>query len=617
MTGEFLVKDICTFNETGVNLNNFNFSLKFGEVHALVGERGTGKKVFVDVLSGWNKKFSGFIYLDGKSINKRLSLRDNSFMMFLLAEPFLADDLSVAENIFLMKDTKKVFRFINKSNIINSCKKLFDEMNLNINPKKYVKNLSLEEKKMVEFAKIVYYNPQVMIMYEPTVYLSSKSRGILSDFIISMKNSGKSILYLTSIWEETLPVADRISVIHDGSLVGTINSSDAKKNPQTLIRLISGWDSNEDVKNRENMVNEEVVRAMFKASEYLTSNYEIKDVIEVLEKTSCNIMDSEGCYVYLLNEESHRIIDIVKCKTRDDIEAELNNETVFNIMKKNDFFYSNSNEPGFHEYFSRSDKVNTIICYPVLIRSHYTALIEVFYNQIYTQTPEQSMYLSALSRQAAIAIDNTRLMGRSALLQESHHRIKNNLQTIVSIIKMQQYQLRNNPNSSIDQIIDDIISRIKSIAAVHDLLSKSETVGSIINLKHLIREIVNIYIHREKPQIEVHLDDILIPYNKATTIGLIINELINNCMKHAFKNYDDALIIIDCEEQNKNVSIKIEDNGRGISENFDSGSTNKLGLPLVQSIVKNEFHGSFNISKNGGTVAHIVIPKETLSISEG
>jgi len=617
LSGEFIAKDICTFNETGVNLNNFNFSLKSGEVHALVGERGTGKKVFVDVLSGWNKKFSGSVYLNGKSINKRLSLRDNSSMMFLLAEPFLADDLSVAENIFLMKDTKKIFKFINKSNINNLCKKLFDEMNLNINPRKYVKNLTLEEKKMVEVAKIVCYNPQIMIMYEPTVYLSSKSRGILSDFIINMKNRGKSILYLTSIWEETLSVADRISVIHDGSVVGTIDSSEAKKNPQILIRLISGWDSNEDVKNKESMVNEEVVRAMFKASEYLTSNYEIKDVIEVLERTSCNIMDSEGCYVYLLNEESKRIIDIIKCKTRDDIEAELNNETVFNIMKKNDFFYSNSKESGFEEYFSRSDKVNTIICYPVLIRSHYTALIEVFYKQIYKQTPEQSMYLSALSRQAAIAIDNTRLMGRSALLQESHHRIKNNLQTIVSIIKMQQYQLRNNPESSIDQIIDDVISRIKSIAAVHDLLSKSETVGSIINLKQLIQEIINIYIHREKPQIEVHLADILIPYNKATTIGLIINELINNCMKHAFKNYDDALITINCEEYNENVSIRIEDNGRGISEDFHSGVTKKLGLPLVKSIVKNEFHGSFTISKNGGTIAHIVIPKETLSISEG
>jgi ribose transport system ATP-binding protein len=227
------------------------------------------------------------------------------------------------------------------------------------------------------------------------------------------------------------------------------------------------------------------------------------------------------------------------------------------------------------------------------------------------------MYLSALSRQAAVAIDNTRLMGRSALLQESHHRIKNNLQTIISIIKMQQYQIKNSPQVSTKQIIEDVISRIKSIAAVHDLLSKSEVGGSIINLKLLIKEIINIYIHREKPQIDVHLDDIFIPYNKATTIGLIINELINNCMKHAFENFNGALIKIDCEELENNVSIKIEDNGRGISEDFYSANTNKLGLPLVNSIVKNEFHGTLKIIINKGTIVNILIPKETLSISDG
>ncbi len=611
----FSVKNLCTFNKTGINLNNLNFSLN-SEVHALVGERGAGKKVLVDVLAGWNKKFSGNIYFNGNLINKRLSSRNNSLIMFLLNEPFLANNLSVAENIFLMKNTKRIFEFVKKSTINYLCKQLFDDLNLEINPKEYVKNLTMEEKRMVEVAKIYYYNPEMIIMYEPTVYLSSKSKGILYDFIMNMKDNGKSILYLTSLWEEVLPVSDRISVIYDGNMVGTIESVEARKNPERLIRLILGWDSKEDIKNKENMANEEVVRAMFKASEYLTSNYEIKDVIEVLESTSCKIMDAEGCYVYLLNEESQRIIDIIKYRTRDDVEAELNNETVFNIMKKNDFFYSNSEETNFEGYFSRSDKTKTIICYPVLIRSHYTALIEVFYDELYKQTSEQSMYLSALSRQAAVAIDNTRLMGRSALLQESHHRIKNNLQTIISIIKMQQHQIKNSPQVSTKQIIEDVISRIKSIAAVHDLLSKSEVGGSIINLKLLIKEIIDIYVHREKPQMDLHLDDIFIPYNKATTIGLIINELINNCMKHAFESFCDALIKIDCEELKDNVSIKIEDNGRGISEDFYSGNTNKLGLPLVNSIVKNEFHGTLKIIRNEGTVVNILIPKEALSISD-
>jgi two-component sensor histidine kinase len=87
-------------------------------------------------------------------------------------------------------------------------------------------------------------------------------------------------------------------------------------------------------------------------------------------------------------------------------------------------------------------------------------------------------------------------------------------------------------------------------------------------------------------------------------------------MKHAFENFCDALIKIDCEELKNNVSIKIEDNGRGISEDFYPGNTNKLGLPLVNSIVKNEFHGTLKIIRNEGTVINILIPKEALSISD-
>ncbi|MEW9678067.1 histidine kinase dimerization/phosphoacceptor domain -containing protein [Lentibacillus sp. L22] len=135
--------------------------------------------------------------------------------------------------------------------------------------------------------------------------------------------------------------------------------------------------------------------------------------------------------------------------------------------------------------------MKTIICIPVLIRSQVTGIIQVYYEDFYVYSSDESRYLAALARHAAMAIEDTRLMGRSALLQESHHRIKNNLQSIVGIISLQRNFVQQNATQSVNDILDNIISRIKSISAVHDLLSKDKLGRSIINVKEIIEEIIS------------------------------------------------------------------------------------------------------------------------------
>jgi ribose transport system ATP-binding protein len=627
------VKKLSTFNQTNINLKNMDFILNKGEIHALVGERGTGKNVFVDVLSGFYKDdMTGDVYFKEELVNNKLIARKSSSIMFLLSESLLADSLTVAENIYTMRDQKNIFKYIRKSKIVNSTKEAFKEMNVFVDPKRLVRNLDNEEKKLVELAKIYMYNPKVLVMYEPTIQMSPPTRSYFYEFLKKMKERGTSIIYATSLWEEAIRTADRISVLYNGSVVGTMDADEAKKEPEELLNMVSGWHKNPNsdqerkidmgegsyIKTSEEIINEELLDAIFKAAEYLTSNYEIKDVLKMLEKTSCKIMRSDGCNVYLINETPKKIMDIVKYNNRKDIEAELTDEAVLKIMDEDKLYYKNYNDKNFSFMFNRLKNAKTIICYPVLIRSQYTALIQVYYKEYYKQSPEQLKYLSAISKQVAIAIDNTRLMGRSALLKESHHRIKNNLQTIVSIINLQKSNFKRNPEKGINVLIDDIVSRVKSIAAVHDLLSKNEGGGSIINLKTLIEAIINFYTLEKESKIKAYLDDIFIPYNLATSIALVINELVNNCVKHAFDdNYNNAIIKIVCCIVNDNVSINIEDNGKGLPRNFSYKKANNLGLFLVHTLIENEFHGTFEIFGVDGTTANILIPKENLSISKG
>ena len=149
------------------------------------------------------------------------------------------------------------------------------------------------------------------------------------------------------------------------------------------------------------------------------------------------------------------------------MEAKLKEKIVLKISQKQEIYYSNHNEKDFISKFEQYNKVKTIICVPALIRSQVTGVIQICYGKLYANSKEETEFLSAFARHAAIAIEDTRLMGRSALLQESHHRIKNNLQSIINIIALQKQIGATSDDNKLNGVLDNIISRIRSIAFVH------------------------------------------------------------------------------------------------------------------------------------------------------
>jgi len=614
------INSVSTFSGNTVNLKNVSISLAPSEVHALIGERGVGKGLIVDVLLGTEKQFDGNIIFNDKNITYKVGDISKTEINFLIKEPMLADGLRVYENFFLIKDNNRnFFQTINHLRLKKQVKETFDQLNISIDIKAYIHELTAEDKKVLEIAKLYFYQPDVVVMFEPTENLTKNSKEIFFDLLKKLKQNGTGILYVTDKWEEGLQIADKISIMFEGEIVGTLPTEKAKKNPVKLLQLMSGFNINRNMDKDLKIIqeeNEEVIDAIFTATEYLTSNYELNDILKMLCKYSCKIMNSKGCSIYLIDDSTRTIMDHISYSEDDFQISQLKPETIMKIMKENTYYYKNSKDSDFPGLFRRNTSSQTILCYPVLIRSNKTALIEAAYDDIFLHNDKQLRYLKTLARQAAVAIDNTRLLGKSTMLQETHHRIKNNLQTITSIIRMQKNNYKKKGYHNVDLLLDDIVSRIKSIAIIHDLLSQDQEGRSIVNVKKLINALLAFYVLNGKPEIILCLQDIFIPYNKTTSISLIINELINNCIKHAFDNIEKGKIYISCQEQEEVFYISIKDNGKGLPPDFSIHELKSLGLFLVKSIVINDFSGSFDIYEDNGTMALIKIPKEKLLLSK-
>ena len=614
------IDKLSTHSTNSINLNNIDFKLEQSEVHALIGERGVGKGLFVNVLLGTEKAFDGTIRFLDSDISSKVGDISKTKINFLIKDPMLAEGLTIHENFFLIKRNKQnMFQIIHHRKLKKQITEIFKQLKIDFGNKQYVHQLTAEEKKELEIAKLYYYNPDIVVMFEPTENLTKKSRQLFFRLVNKLKKNGTGIIYVTNKWEEALKIADNISVIYEGELIGKMIASDAKKEPVKLLKLLSGLKTTEGFGQDSEILHketEEVIDAIFKATEFLTSNYELNDVLNMLGKYACRIMNSDGCNIYLTDEKTKTIMDIISFSKFDETKTELKTEIVMDIMESKTYYYRNSEEESFGALFKTVKNVKAILCYPIIIRSRNTALLEVFYQARCTQTNKQLRYLKTLSKQAAIAIDNTRLLGKSALLQETHHRIKNNLQTITSIIKMQKNNYHKTKTQNVDVVIDDIISRIKSIAAIHDLLSKDVEGRSIVNMKEVINSLLAFYIIEDKPGVSFDLDDIFIPYNKTTSVSLIINELLNNCINHAFIDKNDGIIRITCKELKDSFLISIHDNGIGLPGGFSIEKLNSLGLFIVNSIVKYDFNGSFDVFNEDGTHAIIKIPKEKLLLSK-
>lgn len=202
----------------------------------------------------------------------------------------------------------------------------------------------------------------------------------------------------------------------------------------------------------------------------------------------------------------------------------------------------------------------------------------------------------------------TSLLEKDVLIKEIHHRVKNNLQIIVSLLYLQAQQT---PDAKSVNALVDSQTRVKSMALIHEKLYQSANLSSIdfeAYLQNLVTNLMVSYdIDKNRIHVTISAKNLPLTINTAIPLGLIMNELVSNSMKYAFPNGRSGNLEITGWVEGKNMQIRVKDDGVGIPEDFDWRHAKSLGLHLVQMLSR-QLSGTVELARDAGSAFTITIP---------
>lgn len=234
-------KNISKYYPGVIALNNFNFDLRAGEVHCIVGENGAGKTTFVKILSGAINKSSGKLIIDNSvvEINSPRDAQDLGISI-IYQEPKLnlVPYFSVTRNVFLGNEIINKFGFINFKKMDKYCREIISALDIELDPQKRIIDLSVAEKTLVQIVKAMKLNAKIFIIDEATSSLTKFDVEKLIKIIITLKKQGKGIIFISHNLDEVLKIGDRVTVLRDGNLIATKEKSELKY--YDLIQMMVG-----------------------------------------------------------------------------------------------------------------------------------------------------------------------------------------------------------------------------------------------------------------------------------------------------------------------------------------------------------------------------------------
>jgi len=219
-------------------LDGVNLKLYKGEVHALLGENGAGKSTLMKVMNGIYKRDGGEIYLNGKKVEfKNPKEAQEAGLAIIHQELELVPELTVAENIFLGREPRKGF-LVDFKELIKRTQEVIDRLGVDIDPRSKVGDLNIGNQQMIEIAKALSQNSNVIIMDEPTSSLTPTEIDILANLIDRLKKKGIAIVFISHRMEEIFEICDKVTVLRDGKYIGEVKVEDT--NEDELINMMVG-----------------------------------------------------------------------------------------------------------------------------------------------------------------------------------------------------------------------------------------------------------------------------------------------------------------------------------------------------------------------------------------
>ena len=218
-------------------LKDVNFDLKAGEVHALLGENGAGKSTLIKCLAGIYIPEEGEVIVKGKShIMKSVADSQAHGISVIHQELCLVPYLSIAENMYLGRE-KNIAGLIKRGEENEAAKKMLARLGLDFDPDTLIKDLSIAQQQMVEIAKALSVDADILVMDEPTASLTDKETEVLFETMRQLKAEGIGIIYISHRMSELFEITDRVTVMRDGQYVGTVNTRETT-NDQLIAMMV-------------------------------------------------------------------------------------------------------------------------------------------------------------------------------------------------------------------------------------------------------------------------------------------------------------------------------------------------------------------------------------------
>jgi len=262
---------------------------------------------------------------------------------------------------------------------------------------------------------------------------------------------------------------------------------------------------------------------------------------------------------------------------------------------------------------AQQEGLRALLSVPLVVRDKVIGVFNCYKDRPYRFADAEVKLLTTLANQTALAIENANLVVRSAIIREMHHRVKNNLQTVAMLLRL---QLRNGREVSGREVLSETINRVLSIAAVHEILSVEGF--RLINLRQLLDRVTqNVTQTMAQPgralTVSVTGDDIYLNSQQATSLALAVNELLQNAVEHAFGDRPEGHVEIRLAQREGALVLQVQDNGTGLPDNFDPMAGDDLGLKIVHALVSEDLGGSLTFTNETGTMVTITIPNISAS----